>query len=284
MQAPGEGSRHLQGWVSGGHGLQSEPQAPGTPGEHHCPLSLEELQNFIKESTAGLSKPLEEGDYDGLVEVMAHLAKVRERQEATDMMFEPLKETVALLKTYGDKMPEEIHLLLQVGCWGVGGRAGARWGRAGDPACCPLQKLPESWDNNKKLCLRVAESAAPLQAAEAAIIRSKCQDFEVPAGAGAALDSPGRTLLLLPAARPWLPSRAPCSLCSHTGPAARLPGELPGKCPFLIHRTRALQVTEQGEEGEGTSATAVPTGTAWPPLTLAAGEGQLLQGWLQLPG
>lgn len=173
-----------------GHGLQSEPQAPGTPGEHRCPLSLEELQNFIKESTAGLSKPLEEGDYDGLVEVMAHLAKVRERQEATDMMFEPLKETVALLKTYGDKMPEEIHLLLQVGCWGVGGRAGARWGRAGDPACCPLQKLPESWDNNKKLCLRVAESAAPLQAAEAAIIRSKCQDFEVPAGAGGSSGQP----------------------------------------------------------------------------------------------
>ncbi|NWR24818.1 DYH17 protein, partial [Emberiza fucata] len=120
---------------------------------HHVTSSLEELQNFIKESTAGLSKPLEEGDYEGLVEVMAHLAKVRERQEATDMMFEPLKETVALLKTYGDKMPEEIHL--------------------------QLQKLPESWDNNKKLCLRVAESAAPLQAAEAAIIRSKCQDFEV---------------------------------------------------------------------------------------------------------
>ncbi|XP_030817712.1 dynein heavy chain 17, axonemal [Camarhynchus parvulus] len=119
----------------------------------HVTSSLEELQNFIKESTAGLSKPLEEGDYEGLVEVMAHLAKVRERQEVTDMMFEPLKETVALLKTYGDKMPEEIHLL--------------------------LQKLPESWDNNKKLCLRVADSAAPLQAAEAAILRSKCQDFEV---------------------------------------------------------------------------------------------------------
>lgn len=68
-----------------------------------------------------MSKPLEEGDYEGLVAVMGHLAKVRERQEATDVMFEPLKETVALLKTYGDKMPEEIHLQLQVGCLGCGG-------------------------------------------------------------------------------------------------------------------------------------------------------------------
>ncbi|XP_016158228.1 PREDICTED: dynein heavy chain 17, axonemal isoform X1 [Ficedula albicollis] len=120
---------------------------------NHVTSSLQEVQDFIQESTAGLSKPLEEGDYEGLVEVMAHLAKVRERQEATDVMFEPLKETVALLKTYGDKMPDEIHL--------------------------QLQKLPEQWDNNKKLCLRVAESAAPLQAAEAAVLRDKCQDFEV---------------------------------------------------------------------------------------------------------
>ncbi|NXS24935.1 DYH17 protein, partial [Mystacornis crossleyi] len=64
-------------------------------------------------------------------------------------MFEPLKETVALLKTYGDEMPEEIHQ--------------------------QLQNLPELWDNNKRLCLRVAENAAPLQAAEAAVLRQKGQ-------------------------------------------------------------------------------------------------------------
>ncbi|NXS34473.1 DYH17 protein, partial [Pomatostomus ruficeps] len=120
---------------------------------HHVTSSLQELQDFIQESNAGLSKPLEEGDYEGLVEVMGHLARVRERQEMTDGMFEPLKETIALLRTYGDKMPEEIHL--------------------------QLQNLPERWDNNKKLCLRVAENAAPLQASEAAILRNKCQEFEV---------------------------------------------------------------------------------------------------------
>lgn len=117
-ESAGEGSR---GESLGGHALQSEPRAPGTPGEHHCPPSLQELQDFIQESTAGLSKPLEEGDYEALVQVMGHLARVRERQEATDSMFEPLKETVALLKTYGDKMPEEVHLQLQVGCLGCGG-------------------------------------------------------------------------------------------------------------------------------------------------------------------
>ncbi|NXH86672.1 DYH17 protein, partial [Edolisoma coerulescens] len=124
---------------------------------HHVTSSLQELQDFIQESTAGLSKPLEEGDYEALVAVMGHLARVRGRQEETDGMFEPLKETVALLKTYGDKMPEE----------------------AGDPTRCPLQNLPDRWDNTKRLCLRVADNAAPLQAAEAIVLRQKGQDFEV---------------------------------------------------------------------------------------------------------
>ncbi|NXK90148.1 DYH17 protein, partial [Formicarius rufipectus] len=119
----------------------------------HVTTSLQELEDFIQESTAGLSAPLEEGDYDGLVEVMGHLARVKERQAVTDSMFEPLKETIALLRTYGDEMPEQIHL--------------------------KLQNLPEHWNNNKKLCLRVAESAAPLQASEAAILRRKCQEFEI---------------------------------------------------------------------------------------------------------
>ncbi|XP_071429942.1 dynein axonemal heavy chain 17 isoform X2 [Pithys albifrons albifrons] len=119
----------------------------------HVTTSLQELEDFIQESTAGLNKPLEEGDYDGLVEVMGHLGKVKERQAVTDSMFEPLKETIALLKSYGDEMPEQIHL--------------------------QLQNLPERWDSNKKLCLRVAENAAPLQASEATNLRSKCQEFEM---------------------------------------------------------------------------------------------------------
>ncbi|XP_059684255.1 dynein axonemal heavy chain 17 [Gavia stellata] len=119
----------------------------------HVTTSLQELADFIQEANAGLSKPLEEGDYDGLVEVMGHLMRVKERQAATDSMFEPLKETVALLSTYGEDMPEEIHL--------------------------QLHDLPEHWDGTKKLCQRVKQSAAPLQANEVNIIHRKCQQFEV---------------------------------------------------------------------------------------------------------
>lgn len=78
-------------------------------------FSLADLENFMSITRAGLKKPLKEGDYDGLVEVMGHLMKVKERQVATDSMFEPLKQTIELLKSYGEEMPEEIYLKLQVG-------------------------------------------------------------------------------------------------------------------------------------------------------------------------
>ncbi|NXT30370.1 DYH17 protein, partial [Syrrhaptes paradoxus] len=64
-------------------------------------------------------------------------------------MFEPLKETVALLSTYGDEMPEAIHQ--------------------------QLQELPERWDGTKKLALRAKQNAAPLQASEVTAIRRSCQ-------------------------------------------------------------------------------------------------------------
>lgn len=69
----------------------------------------------MKEANAGLTKPLKEGDYNGLVEVMGHLMRVKDRQTATDHMFEPLKQTIELLKVYGEEMPEEIHMQLHVG-------------------------------------------------------------------------------------------------------------------------------------------------------------------------
>lgn len=45
---------------------------------------------------------------------MGHLLAVRSRQSATDELFEPLKETITLLETYGQKMPEQVYLQLEV--------------------------------------------------------------------------------------------------------------------------------------------------------------------------
>ncbi|XP_059763861.1 dynein axonemal heavy chain 17 isoform X1 [Balaenoptera ricei] len=120
---------------------------------NHVVNSLADLEAFMKVSRAGLTKPLKERDYDGLVEVMGHLMKVKERQTATDNMFEPLKQTIELLKSYGEEMPEETHV--------------------------KLQELPEQWTNTKKLAIQVKQNVAPLQANEVSILRRKCQQFEL---------------------------------------------------------------------------------------------------------
>ncbi len=39
---------------------------------------------------------------------------VKERHQATDNMFEPLKQTIELLKCYGQEMPEDVSQKLQV--------------------------------------------------------------------------------------------------------------------------------------------------------------------------
>ena len=45
---------------------------------------------------------------------MENLNAVRERQASTDEMFEPLKQTIELLKENGQELPEEVHDQLQV--------------------------------------------------------------------------------------------------------------------------------------------------------------------------
>lgn len=76
--------------------------------------SLKELAEFIKTTDSGLMKPVEEGDYNGLVDCMGYLFAVKDRQATTDEMFEPLKQTIELLKTYEQELPEEVHQQLQV--------------------------------------------------------------------------------------------------------------------------------------------------------------------------
>ncbi|KAM4663589.1 dynein axonemal heavy chain 17 [Discoglossus pictus] len=120
---------------------------------NHVYSSISELTEFMKMANTELSKPIQEGDYRGLVEVMGNLMKVKDRQAATDKMFEPLKETIELLKTYGEEMPEEVHM--------------------------QLHDLPEQWNNTKKIMYQMKQNVAPLQANEVTNIRRKCQQFEI---------------------------------------------------------------------------------------------------------
>lgn len=76
--------------------------------------SLRSLRDFTVETDIGLLKPLEEGDYEGLVCIMGHLFKIREHQVEYDSMFKPLAEILELLKVYDVEMPEDVYILMQV--------------------------------------------------------------------------------------------------------------------------------------------------------------------------
>ncbi|XP_047143157.1 dynein beta chain, ciliary isoform X1 [Hydra vulgaris] len=119
----------------------------------HVQNSLTSLSAFIKTTDQGLLKPVQENDLNGLVECMGHLMAVKDRTQLTDAMFEPLKQTIELLKSYNQELSEEIHTL--------------------------LQELPEKWNNTKKICVTVKQYVAPLQANEVAIIRRNCISFDV---------------------------------------------------------------------------------------------------------
>lgn len=81
---------------------------------HSFPLSLNELQMFVQATVEGLGLPVAKANHCGLVEVMSHLLAVRDRQAATDSMFEPLRDTVILLEQYGVTIPEQVYSQLEV--------------------------------------------------------------------------------------------------------------------------------------------------------------------------
>jgi hypothetical protein len=64
----------------------------------HVTNTLNDLAAFIKTTNAGLTKPVEEGDYDGLGECMGHLMAVKERPSTTDAIFDSHKMTHTLHK------------------------------------------------------------------------------------------------------------------------------------------------------------------------------------------
>lgn len=66
------------------------------------------LSVFIDNMTKALNKPLIKGDYDGLVAIIGALCKVKDKAVEADVMFEPIAQTIELLKEYGIEFGENI--------------------------------------------------------------------------------------------------------------------------------------------------------------------------------
>lgn len=68
------------------------------------------MNDFVENTINILSTDIKDNDYEALLRVMDCLKNVREHQYmSTEDVFEPLKEYVELLKTYGIEFPEELY-------------------------------------------------------------------------------------------------------------------------------------------------------------------------------
>ena len=114
--------------------------------------SLSDLNDFIERADEGLMTQVHEGDYKGLIKVMEFLQMVKEKQTATDNMFEPLKDIIDLLRQYGVEIPQE--------------------------SMVQLKELPEKWANTKRLSVTAKQQVAPLQGMEIGKLKTRIEDYE----------------------------------------------------------------------------------------------------------
>lgn len=112
----------------------------------HVTVSLNELQSFIEHANTMLQRQVKADDLSALIEMMTFLSQARARQEYTDDMAEPIKDTIELLKSYAYEVPQSIYAM--------------------------LDELPEQWLIVKKLAAKMKQHIAPLQANQVAHIRS----------------------------------------------------------------------------------------------------------------
>eukprot|EP00050_Salpingoeca_kvevrii_P003770 m.233351 g.233351 ORF g.233351 m.233351 type:complete len:4592 (-) comp10879_c0_seq1:411-14186(-) len=121
--------------------------------QEHVASSLVGLRDFVTATSKELDKDIPEGDYDALVKMMGNLNAVEERRNATDSLFEPLSQTVALLAKYDVEISPESHTLLST--------------------------LPQKWTNLKKAAENATSAVGPAQADEVAKLKRKANQFDV---------------------------------------------------------------------------------------------------------
>ena len=112
---------------------------------------VDDLLSFVKNALRIMAKEVPEGDFDVLIEVMGCLRDVRARTEATDAMFDPLRNTCVLLKK-----------------WGV---------PVADATLQGLDDAPNLWAQVQKKSYTTRERLANMQTKESEKIKASSQAF-----------------------------------------------------------------------------------------------------------
>ena len=113
---------------------------------------LTNLNTFIEKAEEGMMIQLIPGDYEALIKVMGILKGIRDRQNKTDEMFDPLGNILKMLRQYGMIIPENIVVF--------------------------MEELPEKWANTKRLSVSARQEVVPLEGVEKSKLKIKVENFE----------------------------------------------------------------------------------------------------------
>jgi dynein heavy chain, axonemal len=117
------------------------------------PLNFQELENFISTSTNTLRLEATEEDFETLLKILSVITQIKEREVETDNMFDPLKEVVALLKTYNVDFSDNV--------------------------ANQFAELPDKWLGIKKSALQVKQNITAVQAYQVDLIRKRISLFDI---------------------------------------------------------------------------------------------------------
>ena len=113
--------------------------------------SLQELSDFIDFAETQLAEEISDGDYDNLIKVMKILLSVREKQPQYDGLFEPLENTIKLLREFEVEIPEKS---LQY-----------------------METLGEKWNSTKRLAVTFKQSVSSMLGQEVGKLTNKINDY-----------------------------------------------------------------------------------------------------------
>lgn len=114
---------------------------------------LNELEDFIKESTATLNLVATNDDSATLLKILKTIGSIGDRDVETEHMFEPLKQIVDLLKFYDMTFDDRVNN--------------------------QFAELPEKWITLKKLSVLVKQNVAPIQAYQVDLIKKRITLFDI---------------------------------------------------------------------------------------------------------
>lgn len=114
---------------------------------------LNELENFIFESTLSLNLVATNDDSLTLLKILKTITSINDRDLETENMFEPLKKIVDMLKSYDMTFDDNVSN--------------------------QFAELPERWITLKKLSVVVKNTVAPVQAYQVDLIKKRITMFDI---------------------------------------------------------------------------------------------------------